>query len=321
MGELPRHVRLTAPLRISPVAADPDHTDGTPNPLELFEILDGILARPALFDTVSTVAMWTDPHISGQMLRAHLDPTTDAASRRPEKIDRHVAWLVSRFDLGPGRSVLDLGCGPGLYTSRLARTGARVVGIDVSERSLDHARATARDVGLAVRYCHADYLDLPDIGQYGLVSLIWCDYGALSPAQRKQLLGRIASSLEPGGHLVLDVQSRATFDEKVESVELRRDLMGGFWAPDPYIGFHTLHRWDDDFVTLDRYDIITEMDHRTFHNWTTYFDESAMTTELEAEGFVIEDVVGDLSGSAYSAAHGEFAVIARRDPAEGPPPT
>ena len=37
---------------------------------------------------------WTDPHIARQMLAVHLDPETDAASRRPETIQRTVDWLI-----------------------------------------------------------------------------------------------------------------------------------------------------------------------------------------------------------------------------------
>ena len=37
---------------------------------------------------------WNDPHISKQMLHAHLDPNIEAASRKPETIDRSVKWLI-----------------------------------------------------------------------------------------------------------------------------------------------------------------------------------------------------------------------------------
>jgi hypothetical protein len=47
-------------------------------------------ARPALFAPHSA-PFWEDPQISRQLLAAHLDPRTDAASRRPDTIDRSVA--------------------------------------------------------------------------------------------------------------------------------------------------------------------------------------------------------------------------------------
>jgi len=78
--------------------------------------------RPAPFAPGESL-FWDDPHISKQMLEAHLNPNIDAASRKPETIERSVNWLTQILDLKPGASILDLGCGPGLYASRFAQAG------------------------------------------------------------------------------------------------------------------------------------------------------------------------------------------------------
>ena len=63
--------------------------------------LSALQRRPEPF-TPGEAMFWNDPHISAQMLKAHLDPNTDAASRRPETIDAEVAWLVQTMHLKPG---------------------------------------------------------------------------------------------------------------------------------------------------------------------------------------------------------------------------
>lgn len=97
--------------------------------------------RPPPFSAFTTPEFWDDPHISAKMLKAHLNPDTDAASRRHDFIDRSVEWIVSTFALSPRSRVLDLGCGPGLYAGRIARQAVPVVGIDVSRRSIAYARS------------------------------------------------------------------------------------------------------------------------------------------------------------------------------------
>jgi hypothetical protein len=55
--------------------------------------LKQIQGKPEPF-TPGEPLFWDDPHISEKMLAAHLDPSSDLASRRPETIERSVKWLV-----------------------------------------------------------------------------------------------------------------------------------------------------------------------------------------------------------------------------------
>ncbi len=60
---------------------------------------------------------WHEPEFSRRMLAEHLTQSHDAASRRFDKIDSHVACINRELLKGTSTRVLDLGCGPGLYTS------------------------------------------------------------------------------------------------------------------------------------------------------------------------------------------------------------
>jgi 2-polyprenyl-3-methyl-5-hydroxy-6-metoxy-1,4-benzoquinol methylase len=92
---------------------------------------------------------WDDPGFSERMLAEHLSQEHDLASRRSEAIDHHVEWIFSEILGSRPARLLDLGCGPGLYTVRLARAGCECVGIDFSPASIRHARdLTATEAGL-----------------------------------------------------------------------------------------------------------------------------------------------------------------------------
>ena len=67
--------------------------------------------------------LWRDPHIAGEMMKAHLSPDTDAASYKPDRIRAICDSLPARMGLMSGARVVDLGCGPGLYCHRLAEQG------------------------------------------------------------------------------------------------------------------------------------------------------------------------------------------------------
>jgi SAM-dependent methyltransferase len=108
--------------------------------------------------------------------------------------ERYVDELAARLPVGA--RVLDLGCGNGSKTSRLADFD--VVGVDISERQLQLARAAVP----AATFVHADFaeLDLPTQSfdavtvLYSLVHTPREDHAAL--------LGRIRDWLKPGGHFL-----------------------------------------------------------------------------------------------------------------------
>jgi len=69
---------------------------------------------------------------------------------RPEYPDELLAWVSERLDLGPGRTVLDLGAGTGKLTRALVATGAEVIALEPGdemrtqlERAVPQARALA----------------------------------------------------------------------------------------------------------------------------------------------------------------------------------
>ena len=64
--------------------------------------------KPPLFE-LGEAKFWDDPHISKSMLEAHLNPNHDAASWKPETIDKTVHHLLKLKVLKPGMKVLDLG--------------------------------------------------------------------------------------------------------------------------------------------------------------------------------------------------------------------
>jgi SAM-dependent methyltransferase len=59
-----------------------------------------------------------------------------------------------------GSRLLDVGCGNGYFAREMARRGARVTGIDISPRMIDHARRIEREEALGIQYLVADAADL-----------------------------------------------------------------------------------------------------------------------------------------------------------------
>lgn len=286
----------------------------------MFEILEKINERPEPFAVYTAADLWTDAYTSERMLLFHLDEDSDVSSRNMRFINRSVQWILSRFKVGSGTTIADFGCGPGLYCGMLARLGARVTGVDFSERSLSYARECAAAEGLDIHYVLHNYLTFETPDRFDLLLMIMCDFCALSPSQRNTLLGTFHKILKPGGSLLLDVYATAAFNQRKEAATYEANLLDGFWAPGAYYGFLNTFKYDEERVILDKYTIVEPHRVRTVYNWLQYFTPDTLKKEFTASGFFIEEVLSDVAGNPFDPEASEFAVIAKRahDPARHP---
>lgn len=124
---------------------------------------------------------------------------------RYERAGRRV-WeqFLKQVSIGPGDDVLDIGCGNGRSTravARLASQGA-ALGIDLSARMLDRARAKAESEGVTnVRFEQADAQVHPFAP--GSFDLAVSSFGCMFFADPVAAFRNIGAALKPGGSLAL----------------------------------------------------------------------------------------------------------------------
>ena len=135
---------------------------------------------------------------------------------RPAYSPELEAFLAQELGLDGSGRLLDVGCGPGVLTVRLAHLFAQVVGLDPDAGMLAEARQAAEEAAVGnIRWVHGLAEDLPTIapGPYRLVtfgqSFHWTDERAVAET--------VYDMLEPGGALALIVHT----------------VPGRPWPPDP----------------------------------------------------------------------------------------
>jgi SAM-dependent methyltransferase len=278
----------------------------------VFEELERINERPEPFEYYTAGDLWTDEHTSEQMLSYHLNEDIDVSSRNAGFIDRSVEWIVSGFNVGRDSRIADFGCGPGLYATRLARCGAQVTGIDFSARSIRYAMEAAAREQLDVRYVNQNYLEFETEDRFDLVMMIMCDFCALSPAQRKEILGKFHRILKPGGSVLLDVYSLSAFARREETATYEVNQLDGFWSANRYYGFVNTFKYSEEKVILDKFTIVESERTRQVYNWLQYFTPESLKSEFVEAGFSVRAFYGDVAGKPYDRESAEFAVTADR---------
>lgn len=94
---------------------------------------------------------------------------------------------------------LDIGCGEGFYSIYLASKGFDVLGIDLSERAIQHASKNAAKHGVNIRFLAMDIADLRQIKEKFRFVLEWGVMHHIMPAQRPEYVKKVAKLLINGG--------------------------------------------------------------------------------------------------------------------------
>ena len=178
---------------------------------------------------------WSDAAFSSRMLHEHFSQEHGRASRRLDVIHRHVAWIHSTFlSSGPAR-VLDLGCGPGLYTSRLAKLGHTCVGIDFSPAAIEYARAQADRECLSCEYQLQDVREVHFGTGFDAALLLFGEFNTFSPAEARDLLAAACEALGPSGSLILEVHTEESVRQIGEQPPTWFSTQQGLFSDQPHL--------------------------------------------------------------------------------------
>jgi len=115
-------------------------------------------------------------------------------------------WINARVPLA-GKKVIDIGCGGGVLSESMAKKGAVVTGIDLSEKALKVADLHSLESGVEVRYQHisAEDMALAEPGQYDVVTCMEMLEHVPDPAS---IVRAAATLVKPGGHLFFSTLNR-----------------------------------------------------------------------------------------------------------------
>ena len=142
-----------------------------------------------------------------------------------ERVISAVAYLEKRGILRPESDVVDIGCGPGRFVVAFAKRVHHVVGLDISDKMVEHGMEHVREVGLTnavLRICDFQTLDIEREGYKGAFDLV---FSSMTPAIHG--MGGLMKSMEMsrgwcysinhlGGSNSLSTQiAREVFDREV----------------------------------------------------------------------------------------------------------
>lgn len=235
---------------------------------------------------------WDEPGFSARMLREHLTQDHNRASRRFETINQHVDWIHNTVLGGEPSRILDLGCGPGFYTRKLAALGHSCVGIDFGPASIDYAKRYSSEKD-ACEYLLAD-LRAADYGEdFDLAMMIFGEFNAFPKKEAEAILARMHAALKPGGQLLIEGHTFDTVKRVGMTPGSWYQASAGLFSDKPHICLVSNEWSEKSSLSFSEYTVIDAhtAEVERFHNTLKAYTNDQYAAMLTAAGFTDAQVV------------------------------
>jgi SAM-dependent methyltransferase len=188
-----------------------------------------------------------------------------------------------------------LGCGPGLYTARLAALGHTCHGIDFSPASIEYAVKHAPE---DCTYTLGD-IRTTDFGSgYDLVMLIFGEFNVFKPEDASLILSKSFAALNPGGKLLLEVTTYDAVYELGNQPATWYSAENELFADEPHFCLMESF-WDEDqSVAIERYYVVeaTSAEVTRYSASTQAYENDGLAEMLVRIGFEAPDFYPSLTG-------------------------
>ncbi|MDG0876196.1 class I SAM-dependent methyltransferase [Paenibacillus thiaminolyticus] len=270
-----------------------------------------IAKNPEPFEE-GTQEIWLDPDRADLVLKAHFDENIPGGSRESSFIDETIDFINNLAPVEKYKKVIDLGCGPGLYSQRLAMRGYDVVGVDFNQNSIDYAIREAQENNLSIDYRNEDITNIELENDFDLALLIYQIYGMFNPNNRKKILSNIHRGLKPGGLVLLDVLSENSYEKFEPNIVWMLSNEGSLLSDKTHLTLYAALKYPNK-VTLARNILVFDDGKLVNYNyWNQNFSIEDLEKEADEAGFTLEKVYADVNGGEYVNNSESFAAVLKK---------
>lgn len=141
----------------------------------------------------------------------------------PARVEYLQRIIIEEFGKDIGQdTVLDIGCGGGLFAEKVAKLGCQVTGVDLSQRSIRTARYHAEQMGLSITYLVSSGEELPF--EDNTFDLVFCCDVLEHVSDVNTVIAQSARVLKAGGIYLFDTINR-TWLSKLIMIKLVQDWL------------------------------------------------------------------------------------------------
>jgi SAM-dependent methyltransferase len=220
---------------------------------------------------------------------------------------REIDAIVRMLQIDPGEKILDLACGFGRHSVKLAQRGFKVTGYDLSESFLKKAQELADSLEVKLDLKQGDMRDIAYKEEFDVVINMFTAFGFFDNEKEDlKVLKGVHKALKPGGQFLMDVLNRET---AIQVGAPRR------WIRENH-SFLLEERFFDFFrsrLELTNQLILVNGERKEANYSIRLYTLTEMLGLFNSAGLVLTDVYGDFSGALYNAESPRMILVAQKE--------
>ncbi|WGD81748.1 class I SAM-dependent methyltransferase [Bacillus subtilis] len=259
-----------------------------------------------------TQEIWLDPDRADFVLKSHFDENIPGGSRERSFINETVDFISEIAPVENCKKVIDLGCGPGLYSQMLALKGYNVVGVDFNKKSIEYAISEAKKRDLSIDYRNEDITNIEIENEFDLALLIYQIYCVFSSENRKKILSNVHRGLKSGGLVLLDVLSDTSYEKFQQNLMWSLSRKDNPLSDRKYLTLYASIKYPNKVTLAKNVLVFGDGEIVNYNYWNQYFSIESLEKEVNDAGFTLEKVYADVNGGDYINNSEFFAVLLKK---------
>lgn len=184
--------------------------------------------------------------------------------------------------------VLDLGCGTGELTTRMAQRGYDMIGVDLSPEMLNHAMEKRESLGLDILYLMQDMREFELYGTVGAVVSVCDSLNYVTEEEDLLEVFRLVNNyLDPGGLFIFDLNTAYKYEQIGNATITDEREDAAFIWDNTYDAQEKLNEYDMTFFVRKEGELFERI--RETHYERAY-DENRVKSLLEEAGLCVVGV-------------------------------
>ncbi|MCE7793576.1 class I SAM-dependent methyltransferase [Salipaludibacillus sp. CUR1] len=245
-------------------------------------------------------------------MESHFDKNMPGGSKESSFIAETLDFINQIAPVDKYKNVIDLGCGPGLYSHGLAMKGYNVVGVDFNKKAIEYAASKANKENLSIEYRNEDITKIGLNEEFDVALLIYHLYGSFSPENRSKILSNLYQGLKPGGLVLLDVLSEAEFNKTEPQFMWGLSRKDSPFSNKKHLALYASLKYPNKVTLTKNMMVFNNGDLINYHYWNQYFSIDDLEKEVNEAGFTLEKVYADVNGREYVEDNDVFGAVLKK---------